>query len=674
MKLREMLNTMSVDDLRAIARTYALRLGPAPAKYELVDGLSRHLSSRAVNADILVQLSHTERQALDDLLAGGGRMIARLFEREHGMIRFRNPFIYGRAQDQTDRESAATSLYYRGLICKTYGSVGAWNGEIYVIPEEVMALLPTVKKRPFKDILTPTGQPAQMAPQGDLLWDIGMLLCYLQRESVRAVRGDQLPKRDVLRLNQTMSLQEDLAALRTEPEALWLSFVHHMAATLGLLRAQGGLISPSEKAEEWLRQTVERRTWETWRRYQKDASWNEISQSVPEGYAYYFSDPQRVIGARTRMMEALKLCPVGQWLTVASLGQAMKTHDPLFLRSRGSEMASLYWDAYSGHSDWDHIEQPYVVHTLSHSLAWLGVVECAGPAAHSPTAFRLTERGALLLGLRSGKIADPPAAPIVVQPNYEIVAPQEASPSVLYRLQQVATLAKSDRASIYVLGQNAIWRSLQAGDEIERIISFLEKASQRPLPQNVAYSLREWAGKHGELTLEQATLFTAASDALMAEVRANKKIGLPVQATIAPRVVTLRDGDMAALVEQLKKAGYWPKVGKGVPEAVRASEAAHTTVAVKSNDLAHLLAGALALAHISEALGWNPPVSDALIRNLSYNLPPVLVKQVQRMANEAIARYESHSNTEGSQEKSNEDNEGNEEDNEDEDEEGDARP
>jgi hypothetical protein len=47
MKLREMLNTMSVDDLRAIARTYALRLGPAPAKYELVDGLSRHLSSRA---------------------------------------------------------------------------------------------------------------------------------------------------------------------------------------------------------------------------------------------------------------------------------------------------------------------------------------------------------------------------------------------------------------------------------------------------------------------------------------------------------------------------------------------------------------------------------------------------------------------------------------------------
>jgi len=133
---------------------------------------------------------------------------------------------------------------------------------------------------------------------------------------------------------------------------------------------------------------------------------------------------------------------------------------------------------------------------------------------------------------------------------------------------------------------------------------------------------------------------TASTDALMAEVQANRKIGLRVQEVISPRAVTLGDGDATALVEQLKKAGYWPKAGKGIPSSPRAG-AVHSTVTIKSGDLVHLLVGAMVLHHISEATGWQPPMSEALIRQLTWNLPPAVVKQVERMASEAIARYES---------------------------------
>jgi hypothetical protein len=325
-------------------------------------------------------------------------------------------------------------------------------------------------------------------------------------------------------------------------------------------------------------------------------------------------------------------------VTISSFLSAMKTHQFGFVRSSGSPAGS-YWGQSAAYGKWSEVEARLIFHTLTHTLFWLGIVELGWRNdSDLPIMFRLSDVGCALLGLSTEKLPEPVRAPIVIQPTYEVVVPAEASPHVVFRLQEIAELTKSDRASLYALTQRATWRFLQQGNNIEDIITFLEKVSQRPLPQNVAFSLREWAGKHGEVSIETATLLTTTSEALLKELRANRKIKLAVQKEIAPTAVTLRDDDVTALVEQMKKAGYWPKMGRGTAVEERSSVGGQTIV-VKVNDLVHLLAGATVLDHIHRRYEWQSPVSSALINRLAWHLSPLLLKQVGRMASEAIARY-----------------------------------
>jgi hypothetical protein len=358
-------------------------------------------------------------------------------------------------------------------------------------------------------------------------------------------------------------------------------------------------------------------------------------------YDFAPADPASAVAARKRLVSWLKQCPAGRWISTSAFGEAIKSSDSRFLRSQsGGSMAALWNSDFTGGS-WDRVEGVVIQFILHCALWWHGVLDLGlDKASGQPTSFRITEAGRKLLGLVEGPIPEPALVPITVQPNFEVVVPREAPQSVVYHLQRVAELGKRDLASLYILSQNAVWQDLQAGGDTEHTISFLEAASQRPLPQNVAYSLREWAAKYGELSLEPATLLRATSERLLAELKANKKLRLHEEEAISPYVLKLHQPDVALLVANLKKAGYWPKVERSInPE--RPSVAIGSTIGVPASDMVHLLVAAIVMSHINDGLGLNSPVSKRLIDSLSWQLAPNLLKQVQRLVGEAIARYES---------------------------------
>ena len=649
MNLVSALGNISVVELRSIAATLDVGLPSTALRHDLIVVIAEYLLKHGVVHDILRHLDIKDRHVLDALIAENGHMMASLFEREFGSFTPPDPYSVGRRISASWQSSPVDVLSRHGLIYRGLGSLEDWSGELVFIPDELLKLMPQVAKTPFDQLLVAPRDLVQPMAHGDVIHDIGMLICYIERETVRAVHGDRLPKRDILLLNRDLTLQQDVSAARNEGDAVWITFVHHIARLLGLVVVQGGIVSASDKAEQWLQQTRDRQMRDAWRLFQKDGSWNDILLGVPRQFVYSYPGPQHIVATRSRVLAAVAQCPEGKWLTLNSLSQAMRAHSPTFLRSGRGQSAWSSWSATQFFGSWDDVEDGLIGYVLNSPLAWFGIVDVATSGhGDKPTAFRLTRLGTLLLGLAKAQIAEPANEPIVVQANFEIVSPHEIPAQVLYKLQQVAQLSKRDKASIYSLSQDAIWRHLQGGGDIERVIVFLETAAGRPLPQNVAYTLREWASKHGQLTIEQATLLTTASEALMSELRSSKKVALPLADSISPVTVTLREGEVAGLVQRLKSAGYWPRTGKGIPHGRDAATRAPSAISVKTSDVLHLLAAALVLSHIAkEEEGLQSPVSDRLIGSLTWQLPPQLVKQLERIARDAITQYNAQRGEQG---------------------------
>jgi hypothetical protein len=524
MKLVDALNTLPLDALKVIAQRHHLSFPSNVYRRDLLLMLAKHMERRDVVDAALASLSAPARQALDALTLKDGYMIAQVFAQDYGAIPSNyDPYGYGGIRPSERESSAAHELWLSGFIYQAYGRIGNWQGEVCFIPEEIQAILPKPRMTAFADLLVAAPEPAGMSPQPALVRDIGLLLCYLQRETVRAVRGDQLAKRDLLKLNEDLSLRQDLAAVRQESEATWISFVHLLARLMGLVRVSSGLLTPSDDALDWLKQGYEKQLWDAWRRFHKDGSWNDLERALPPSAVYVRPGPQYTVAVRNGLLSDLKRCPVSLWLTSAGLDHAMKVHSPLFMRSQAEDSAWPSWTRDYFHGGWDMVEGAFIRYLLAGPLNWFGIVQVsAGNEVRPPALFRLTRQGEILLGIAKAPIALPEERTIVVQPTFEIIVPPEAPPAVLFELQQIAELGKRDRASVYTLSQSAVWRYLHGSGRIDDIITFLEQASQRPLPQNVAYSLREWAARFGELRLEQATLLLANSEALLAEVRANR--------------------------------------------------------------------------------------------------------------------------------------------------------
>jgi len=177
--------------------------------------------------------------------------------------------------------------------------------------------------------------------------------------------------------------------------------------------------------------------------------------------------------------------------------------------SRRTGSSILYRDA-----DWREVEGAFVRQLFVDTFRWLGIVEVA-PNATKADYVRLTDVGQHILC--GAPLADSPQASssttIAVQPNFEIVVPDAiGSFGLLAQLDEFAERRTVDRAATYSLTQAAFVRALDGKWSLERVVKTLEEVSGRPLPQNVAFTLAEWAALHSRSTLRSGATVIEAED------------------------------------------------------------------------------------------------------------------------------------------------------------------
>jgi hypothetical protein len=636
--LKEALASSTLVDLKAIAQTRKIAYGGTALKDDLVAWLNWALGQPSAVHAAVSSCTKVERDALITLVAAGGLMPAHVFVSRFGSVRRPESQVPAGVSSQRPwlpaaptagagpspvGASATEGLWYKGLVFRAHGlGVPSYSESIF-IPGDLLPLMPTAEPQPPISVET-VAAPQQAVGNDTLTRDVLAFVSFLRRESVTPVRGYALSKRHLVSLSGQLAWQEDVAGASMEEEAGYIFFLHCLLSALKLVSGQDRRLLPTAKVASWLGQTAYQQLFDMWEKYQRLTTWNEFTRL---GLAYSTAAVQ-IVDCRRHLLEGLRRCPAGQWLSLSSFIRKVYQDDPYMMRPQEYQRTWPVRDdsgkALGSWEAWERIEGRFIRATLADPLTWLGLVD----RDSATTIFRITPLGAALLGLAPCWTEEPAPRPMVVHASFEVLVPLEACSAHVYRLDDFAEVVKRDRATIYSITKESVRRSMENGDSGDKIVGFLETASGRELPQNVAYSLREWAGKYGEIGIRRATVVTTTSAALMQEVRGIRKLKLPVEEELGPQAVTIPDETAGDLVTRLKKAGYFPRLSQGAADG-RREDTAHEA-RLTDADLVPLLAA----ARLVEGRGFGPRFPSGLLDRLEQLVGPANQAASRRLAAE----------------------------------------
>lgn len=602
------------------------------------------LTAEAVNR-VLAQLAPQERAALARVQAEGGRIAAPALEREFGKVRihtrYPNPRTFLLALPQPS--SAAERLFLLGLLqVETVGPRA-----IFAIPADLRPLLPPT---PLRDrTLRLTGEPAPPLIVEAGIWELehncGTILILAQAGALEIAAGRGLNKASMLRLAQRWGMSRDeLRGITYEQHWRYLHFLRLVMQSAGLLRVSAdNQVRPTADALAWLQSSRLERLrrlvagWAT-------SDWDELARFLGIETKGHVID-RDAAAARHAILGFLAQAPPAAWVAWETLLAEVKRVSPDFARPSGDyeswRLVDYRGRNLDGFANWERVEGELLKATIGGSLRWLGLTDYGGGeqqgAAPDPRAFRLNPLGAALL-----EVGPPPAEPpyerLVVQGSFEVVAPPRVAPFYRFQLSRIAAWVSGsahEEAEIYRLTKATVQAAVEQGIPGEAISAFLEEAGGAPLPPNVAYSLREWAGQHGQLTLRKGAILQTDDPLLLEQVRRDRRLRLPPVEALTEGAWLLGEGDAARLAEALRKAGYG-LAGTVEPDGPP----------LKERDLT-VLAGALHFyAAACARLQVESEASGALLGRVERLLSQRQRDTAARIAAEALAALETHRNRE----------------------------
>ncbi len=228
--------------------------------------------------------------------------------------------------------------------------------------------------------------------------------------------------------------------------------------------------------------------------------WNEIdslrlsrqaSRNVDEDhFSQSESTGQPLIGARGFVISVLRRAHFSDWVALDALAQLCTQLDRHYLDRTLSQLPRK--------PDPDE----FIRAVLERTLVWAGILEL-GKAKEGQPLAQLSDRGARALGLGDEVPQPQPGGCLIAQPNFEVMVFLDNSPvTVLHELYRVGQRRKlSDRVATFQLEAESVQRGYALGADAESLLGLLENYGHAPVPEAVAFQLRDWERVHRRLTI-----------------------------------------------------------------------------------------------------------------------------------------------------------------------------
>jgi hypothetical protein len=349
--------------------------------------------------------------------------------------------------------------------------------------------------------LTSVPEPARITPGQP--WEVVRRLFILRRQGAER-RAVGLPRLRSGRAGPAPGLPERLGGAGASDDE-WLSALNAgLAAGMAVFE-----LPPRAQRRALLEAAVTQTVWGELERAPG------LALDVPATTAPGRSDVPSVghrVRARRHLLRVLAATATpGQWHSLAELAErAMEAGPDFLIRRRPPGAEPVYRGIRRSRpdgaeplgmtEDWRLVEGAFVAEFARGSLLWLGLVDLAGP--READAFRLTEAGAEALSAEGGEPEARPPGRFFVQPNFEIMADGGGdNVAAVVRLSRVAELESFDRAALLKITRESVLRGLEAGLAGEQVLGILSDEGRVAVPQNVEYSIGEWAAAHDRYEL-----------------------------------------------------------------------------------------------------------------------------------------------------------------------------
>lgn len=457
------------------------------------------------------------------------------------------------------------------------------------IPRETLANIQRADDRPQVSVgLVKASNPRATRPADmTFLWDLAVLVASAYHQDAELTRSGALPKRAAQRLATALV---GARARQSDDDALsYVELLRQEACELGIVVAppstahQRGRLAPGPKLDSWGRHDLVMQARRLFRRWPTDRWWIDLpGANYQEWMTFYLDVPV----ARDAVQRLLSTCQPGVWYSLASFRATLQGDNPYVLRpSQRYAGEAGFKLADDLREQWEQTDGEIITGIFRSTLHELGLVALgydrdAVPSVAdnvNPDAFMLTELGAAVLSADLGAGQQPQPRALVVQPNFQVVLMDPYMPA-LYWLTRHASLEQIGRVSRFTLTRDALNRGLKHGGSIDEVIAFLERHSQKALPQNVLYTLRDWARQYAEAAQLMPRLLEVSDEALIGQIVTSPKLRAFRLHQVGPRSVAVPpETSPRDLVRALERLGY-DKLLSGLEELVAVGRSAlHTS-------------------------------------------------------------------------------------------------
>jgi hypothetical protein len=548
-----------------VADAHGLAHDDGTTRAELISRIADRLTDATYLAEQLERLSTAERGILASAHASGGELRVLLVDAE--------------------QPGAAEDLARRGWLYRVFSATGPLRGEVLVVPEELLAVLPS---EPEANLPRLEREPPQEPRWTDPAFSLFALTSALTRQG-----GNR---------------EDELSPWSQEPGGWdWSSrwtFLEHLATHAGLLGHNAdGKLSPAPTLARLLDEPpllAER----IWRAYLRDRSWSELRS------AELASEDDLVDGVALRqaVADVLDQLPEAAWLSWSALADWLRLAHPKLVREQLTPRGLVRFQAAS----WDELERPLLRYFCLGPLYWLGHVAAS----------------------RDGTLVSRRPRPRQIQPEAcrwdepaDLIAPASARLGLLLQAERYLVLRERGRVSRYHLVQAHVAAALGGGGSVAECQALLRELTQGPLPGAVTDRLEAWERRFGALEIRPAVLLEARSAADLDAALAHEEVRPFVRARLSEQVAEVAAADALELAAALRGSDHLPRIDAALRLAADARRAYSSLV--DEQVLEFLLVSLLAFRtawpeRLAELEG-----STTLLERLEHQFPPARLAELR---------------------------------------------
>ena len=479
-----------------------------------------------------------------------------------------------RVHTRLDDSSLAPLLYQLESAALAFDTLTR-EERVLFIPQDMFVRLKPIGTNVADSVI---GMPAATVPEDfvpaairhsemAILYDMAYVINAIYQQTIEPTQVGRVPKRisNKLRSQLRGQVRPDY-----QYDDNYLEMLLDIAKENGLVQLSKSPLpdikdhyEPGDRLSWWSQLDLNGQTAYLLHSWKNSFRWDDLAGTHYRAWDPYAWKP---MAGREIVLKHLARRIPGRWYTVSSLLQDIWDEDPFVMHPQPP------YAHKTGHSKsretyekWERGDGETYIGMLASTLYEFGIVDLGYDRPNAlesqqqlnPTAFLLTEAGASIL---PGVGADQPQTndsmrTLIVQPSFELLILQPDMPT-LYSLLPFTQITQASMVSRLTLNRASLLSALERGKNIEQILRILEKHSQKELPQNVIYSLNDWARSYKGARFSHVLLIEVSSEAVANQFNASSKLkGLGLR-QLGPFIFALNsESNIKQLKQTLEQEG-----------------------------------------------------------------------------------------------------------------------